>query len=304
MASAGARTAGFTASAARRAMEAACAAVRLDGSGAELIRLGENALFRLAGHPVIARVARSLAYMDSVRTEVGVSRWLASEGFPAARAVEDLEQPVVAAGHPVTFWHLIREGNRKATYGGLGGVLRDLHTMTPPDVLGLSAHDAFGRTALRVERAAGIPEPDRAFLKERGRELRERLADLRFESEKGPVHGDAHVQNLMVDSAGRVLLIDFENFCFDHPEWDLMVTATEHHRLGWQTREQYADFVTAYGRDLGDWEGFAVLRGIQEFRMTTWLMQNVGENRSVAEEYARRITSLRNGTAPRDWQPG
>ncbi|WP_330317296.1 hypothetical protein OG301_19635 [Streptomyces platensis] len=43
--------------------------------------------------------------------------------------------------------------------------------------------------------------------------------------------------------------IDFEAFCFDHPEWDLMVTAVEHHSLGWQTDEQYADFVTAYRRD-------------------------------------------------------
>ena len=39
------------------------------------------------------------------------------------------------------------------------------------------------------------------------------------------------MQNLMVDRRGQVILIDFEGFSFDHPEWDLMVTATEHHRV-------------------------------------------------------------------------
>ncbi|WP_367124467.1 phosphotransferase [Streptomyces phytohabitans] len=226
------------------------------------------------------------------------------EGFPAARVLDGLEQPVVVDGCPVTFWHLIEEGERKATYGELGAILRDLHALTVPDGMELPPYTVFGRTDLRIEKATGIPEEDREFLRERARELRERLSGLRFASPKGPVHGDAHVQNLMVDRDDRVILIDFEGFGFDHPEWDLMVTATEHHSLGWQTREQYGAFVDAYGRDLRDWDGFRTLRGIQEFQMTTWLMQNVGESDDVAKEYARRIASLRDDDAPRHWQPG
>ncbi|MCX2969179.1 MULTISPECIES: phosphotransferase enzyme family protein [Streptomyces] len=295
---------GFTSERAGRVMAAACRSAGLGSDGARLIRLGENALFRLAAHPVIVRVARSADYLSSVRTEVAVSRWLAGEGFPAARTVDDLDQPVIVAGHPVTFWHLIDEGDRKPTYGELGGLLRDLHATRLPAGLELPAYEVFGRTDLRIEKAAGIPEDDRRFLRERSRALRDRLAELRFESAKGPVHGDAHVQNLMVDRSGRTLIIDFENFSYDHPEWDLMVTATEHHSLGWQTPEQYAAFTGAYGRDLRDGEGFPVLRGIQEFKMTTWLMQNIAEGPAVAEEYARRIASLRNDDAPRHWQPG
>jgi thiamine kinase-like enzyme len=71
---------------------------------------------------------------------------------------------------------------------------------------------------LRIEKVTGISEDDREFLRKRGRELRDRLAELSFESSKGPVHGDAHVQNLMVDRSGQVLLIDFEGFSFDRPE--------------------------------------------------------------------------------------
>ncbi|MEU6402321.1 aminoglycoside phosphotransferase family protein [Streptomyces sp. NPDC046985] len=292
----------FTSEQAVRVMRAACRATGLDDRGAHLIRLGENALFRLASVPVVVRVARGEEYLSKARNEVGVSRWLAGEGFPAARIVDDLEQPLIVEGHPVTFWHLIVEAERKATYGELGGILRGLHSMTLPGGLELPSFDPFDKQELRISRAA-IPEDDRIFLRKRWRELRDQFGALEFETAKGPVHGDAHVQNLMVNDRGEVVLIDFEAFCFDHPEWDLMVTATEHHSLGWQSDEQYADFVRAYGRDLHDWHGYDTLRRLQEFGMTTWLMQNVQEDRETADEYRRRIAALRNDDAPRDWRP-
>ncbi|WP_435222998.1 aminoglycoside phosphotransferase family protein [Streptomyces sp. Tue6028] len=293
---------GFTSARATRVMVAACRTAGLDDRDAELIRLGENALFRLASLPVIVRVARGEEWLSKSRNEVTVARWLAAEGFPAARVVEDLEQPIVVGGHPVTFWHLIEEGYRKATYGELGAILRELHSLTLPADLELPAFDPFDKQELRLDRAV-ISEDDRVFLRKRWRELRDKFEELRFETPKGPVHGDAHVQNLMVDDQGRVILIDFEAFCFDHPEWDLMVTAVEHHSLGWQTDEQYADFVRAYGRDLHEWHGYETLRGLQEFGMTTWLMQNVQEDERTAAEYRRRIAGLRNDDGPRDWRP-
>ncbi|MFF3584739.1 phosphotransferase enzyme family protein [Streptomyces mirabilis] len=294
---------GFTSAGATRVMAAACRAAGLDDRGAELIRLGENALFRLTSVPVIVRIARSVEYLSAARKEVAVSRWLAGEGFPAARVVEDLEQPLVVDGHPVTFWHLLVDAGRAATYGELGAVLRDLHALTLPDGLELPRYSAFGLSDLRLERAAGISEDDLEFLRKRGQELKERLAELRFGSPLGPVHGDAHTDNLMVDRSGVVHLIDLENFCVDHPEWDLEVAAHEYHRLGWVSEQQYADFVRAYGRDLREWPGFATLCAIQEFKMTTWLMQNVSEGEDVAQEVGRRIASLRDDAAPRNWLP-
>ncbi|WP_436845550.1 hypothetical protein [Streptomyces shenzhenensis] len=50
----------------------------------------------------------------------------------------------------MTFWHLIVEGDRKATYGELGGVLRDLHSLTVPDGLVLPSYDPFDKQALRL----------------------------------------------------------------------------------------------------------------------------------------------------------
>lgn len=295
---------GFTSARAYQVMAEACEVVGLDADGARLIRLGENALFRLERRPVIVRVARSTEYLDAARLEVRVSRWLADEGFPASRVVEDVEQAVVVSGHPVTFWHLIEEGDREATYGELGAVLRDLHALRVPDGLDLPRFDALGRSASRIEKTVGIPDADRAFLRTRHAELSRRLTDLRFASPRGPVHGDAHTSNLMVDRRHRIHLIDFETFCHDHGEWDLMVAAHEYHRLGWVSDEQYAAFSGRYGRDLRKWPGFETLCAVQEFKMTTWLMQNVGESSGTAQEYARRIASLRDDHAPRNWHPG
>ncbi|MFH8557862.1 phosphotransferase enzyme family protein [Streptomyces celluloflavus] len=294
----------FTSEGAARVMAAACRRVGLDADDARLIRLGENALFRLAAQPVVVRIARSTEYLPAVRGEVEVSRWLGHEGFSAARIVDDLEQPLVIDGHPVTFWRLIVEGDRKATYGELGSVLRDLHSLGVPASLRLPPFSGLDRTEQRIAAATGIPEDDRAFLRKRAHELQVRVSALRFAAKKGPVHGDAHVQNLMVDRNGQVILIDLERFSHDFPEWDLMVTATEHHSLGWQTSAEYGDFVSSYGRDLRAWSGFSTLRAVQEFNMTTWLMQNASESPETAAEYARRIASLRDENAPRDWNPG
>jgi hypothetical protein len=164
----------LTSARAHRVVVDACRAVGLDSDGARLIRLGENALFRLEQHPVIVRIARSTEYLECARLEVRVSRWLEATGMHAARVLDDVEQALQVSGHPVTFWHL----------------------------------------------------------------------------------------------------------------------------------EEYAEFVGAYGRDLRDWHGFPTLRAIQEFKMTTWLMQNIGESEEIAAEYARRVASLRDDEAPRNWQPG
>ncbi|WP_413966300.1 phosphotransferase family protein [Actinacidiphila polyblastidii] len=151
--------------------------------------------------------------------------------------------------------------------------------------------------------AEGISDDDRVFLRKRRRELADRLASLDFDSARGPVHGDAHTDNLMVDQQGGLHLIDLENFSLDRPEWDLVVSAHEYDRLGWVSGEEYREFVSCYGRDLRDWPGFGVLAAIQEFKTTTWLMQNTAEGPHIAEEVRVRLASLRDDDAPRNWQP-
>jgi aminoglycoside phosphotransferase (APT) family kinase protein len=201
----------------------------------------------------------------------------------------------------VTFWKLIDDSCTKATVAELGTILRRLHALTVPESLRLPELDIFGRVDDRIA-TAEIPEDDRSFLTERLSSLRTSYQDLRYTLSPSAVHGDAHQANLIKRPDGTAVLIDFERFAFGHPETDLSVTATEY-LIGWHTDEQYASFVRAYGHDVMDWAGFPVIRAVNELKMTTWLMQNIGESDRIAAEFRTRLASLRDERAPRDWQP-
>jgi aminoglycoside phosphotransferase len=278
----------------------ACSRVRLPHEDADLLRLGENAIFRLAQAPVVVRIARNLDVLKDAEKEVAVASWLRSTRLPAVEPA-DYDQPIVIRDKPVTFWNLIADTGAKATVADLGGILRQLHSLTVPDNLLLPDFDMFGRVAERIA-AADLPTSDRSFLAERLDWLRDSYGELRFELPSSAVHGDAHQSNLIVRPDGMVVLIDLERFAFGHPESDLSVTATEY-LIGWHTDDQYAEFVNAYGYDVREMDGFPVIRAINELKMTTWLMQNIGEDERIAEEFRTRLASLRDDDAPRNWQP-
>src|SRR5215831_6014448 len=91
----------------RALLREACAARGLSADGARLLRLGSNAVYRLAA-PVVARIARPDADPEATRRTVAVARWLASVGYPAVRAI-DVDQPVIIDGHAATFWEAVSD---------------------------------------------------------------------------------------------------------------------------------------------------------------------------------------------------
>jgi aminoglycoside phosphotransferase (APT) family kinase protein len=290
----------FTSAEAQATLEEACRDAGMRSEGAELMRLGENAIFRLAHDQVVVRIARSIDVLADAQKEVAVASWLRDAGIPGAEPAK-CEQPIIARGRPVTFWRLIADSGTKATIADLGAILRRLHALPVPASLPLPELDMFGRVAERID-AGDLAEADRTFLADRLRSLQDQYQDLHFEFPPSAVHGDAHQSNLIKQPDGAVILIDFERFAFGHPETDLSMTATEY-LIGWHTDERYAEFVRAYGQDVTDWEGFPVLHAINELKMTTWLMQNKGESDRIADEFRRRFASLHDSDAPRDWQP-
>jgi aminoglycoside phosphotransferase (APT) family kinase protein len=239
-------------------------------------------------------------YWDDAVKEANVSAWLAEAGCPAAR-LADVPQPVEAEGHPVTFWRYIdgREGADEDV-AVLGRLLRRLHELPPPTGFRLPAVDVLNRVESRIEKSE-VSAGDKDFLLGACEELRSDASRLRFVLPAGPIHGDAHVANLIVTGDGPVL-IDFERFAWGQPEWDLSVTSTEYRSAGWWDDAQYRAFVDAYGFDVMAWDGFDVLRRVNEMKMTTWIMQNVGESSAAAAEYERRMVTLRTGVGG-SWKP-
>jgi aminoglycoside phosphotransferase (APT) family kinase protein len=294
------RTTTFSASSTLDVLSSACTQVGIDPAGAELLRLGENAIYHLSSAPVVVRIARGPRFRDDASKEVAVAKWLAVAGVPAAR-VWPIDQPLEVAGHPVTFWHYI--AGRRGGPGDvriLGRLLRQVHELPAPDDFRLPAQDPLQRVRPRIE-AAQVTETERSFLLEVFDELLAAIDGLEFPLPEAVNHGDAHVQNLMI-TGGRAELIDLEGFCWGHPEWDLAMTATEYATAGFWTSEQYGHFVDSYGFDVTTWSGFDVLRRAREISMTTWLMQNVDEAPEIRAEFDKRMATIRTGRPTVPWR--
>jgi hypothetical protein len=294
---------GFTVADANRVLAAACEKAGLNGHGAELMRLGENALFRLAKTPVVVRIARSIDLLPDVQKEVGVARWLETADFPGVRLHPHVPQPIVQENRVITFWTFVRGSGRRATMTDLATLLRRLHRLTLPKDLALPSFDPFGRIQSRLDQTNGISDSHLEFLAVRLNELRSEYAQLEFSLPSGHIHGDAHPGNIIYSDDGRPLLLDFERFAKGPREWDISVAGIYCRGFHWITEDEYSEFVRIYGFDVTTWPGFRVLQSLREFQMTTWLMQNVDHSAEIRAEFENRLASLRNGTGQRDWRP-
>jgi len=294
---------GFSSDSTRRTLAEACQAAGLDPSGAELLRLGENAIWRLHSVPIVARIARTIDYLPDIEAEVAVARWLESVGFPAVRLAGPADQPIVVDRRIVTFWELLSVPTRFGTVAELGSLLRQLHDLEPPTSLALPELDPFRRTQTRIAQA-DLAGEDRDFLRGRLAELRARYASLVFTLPPGPVHGDASIGNIIRRrDDDTAVLTDLDGFATGPREWDLVRTAMYYERLGWHTAEEYVQFVGVYGFDVMGWLGYPVMRDIRETLMVTWLAQNTQESPRIAAEVTKRIADLRSGDGRRDWAP-
>jgi len=283
-------------------LERACAIAGIDATGARLLRVGSNAVYRLKA-PIIARVSRPGADPDHVRKTVAVARWLQSVDYPAVRVV-NVDQPVVIGQHVVTFWEAVSDdGDQYASVAEVAEVLVQLHKLTAPADLHLPELSPFASAPQRIETSTWLNPQDRAFLTTMLAQMQDAYAALEFTLPPGVIHGDANVGNVLRDSHGHPVVIDLDGFATGPREWDLALTAIYYDSFGWHTREEYQDFVRVYGVDIMAWPGYPVMRAVREFLMVTWVIQKAAESGQAATEATKRIAALRTGASRKDWQP-
>ena len=274
----------------------------LDADGARLLRLGSNAVYHLAT-PVVVRISRHNAGLETACRSVAVARWLESADYPAVRVI-DVDQPISIDGHTVTFWRSVSdEGDQYATVGEFAELLARLHTLSSPRTLHLPELAPFDNSAKRITINQWLRPADREFLIEQLALLQEQYAGLQFVLPQGVIHGDANVGNVLRDSRGDPLVIDLDGFAIGPREWDVALTAIYYDSFGWHTREEYETFVRVYGFDIMQWPGYPVMRAVREFLMVTWVIQKAGESQHVAAEADKRIRALRTGASRKDWKP-
>ncbi|WP_406006755.1 aminoglycoside phosphotransferase family protein [Streptomyces sp. NBC_00637] len=291
----------FTAEGVEVVMREACEKAGLDSTGAELLRLGSNAVYRLASLPIIVRIARDRAVLAEMERAVGVARWLGTIDFPATRVPAAVTQPVLVRGLVVTFWESVQEHEEYATVGELADLLRRLHWLEEPESLGLPYFDPMAKLSASLDGLHAVSAEDRSFLEERAAKLAKEYDRLDFVLPFGLIHGDANIGNVLRHRDGHAVLIDLDGFTLAPREWDLILTALYYDRYGWHTKAEYAEFVHRYGFDLMNWPGYETLADLRELMMVAWLGHQVGTSERSATEFARRMRSLRTGEGRDSW---
>ncbi|MGL5811404.1 MAG: aminoglycoside phosphotransferase family protein, partial [Nocardioides sp.] len=245
-------------------MRAACDYAGLDSRGAELIRLAENAIYRLPAS-VVARVSRP-GQLRVARKEVAVSDWLRLRDFPVVGVRGDLPNPVSIGDRAVTFWEELPP-HVAGSPADIGRLLRRLHAMSP-DGINLPATDPFVQIEARIDSLAFLAAADRDWMLARSARLRREYGRALPAAATGLVHGDPWSGNVVRTADGPVLL-DLERFSVGPPEYDLTVVAASHTSYGLLAAPDYEGLVAAYGRDVTRWDGYPLLRDIRELRVTT-----------------------------------
>ncbi|MFI6103422.1 phosphotransferase enzyme family protein [Streptomyces sp. NPDC051310] len=275
----------------------AAAGVERVRSGAALLALGENAVF--AAGDLVVKVGRSAELLERAEREVAVASWLEESGIPAVRAAEP--KPRLVDGHPVTVWHRLPAAVRPAEPRDLAPLLRRVHALPEPS-FALPRRELLGGVERWLRLAGDAIDPaDAAFLRERRDGFAAAAAALTPHLTPGPLHGDALPRNVHIGPDGPVL-VDLETFSSDLREHDLVVLALSRDRYGLDPAAHDA-FTAAYGWDVRDWEGCAVLRGARETASCAWVAQHAPANPKALAEFRRRVASLRDGDPTVRWYP-
>lgn len=284
--------------AARAALDTASRRVGLNSAGADLMRLGENALYRLPGG-IIARVSRVGQFAAATR-EVAVARWLEANHVPAVQPWPGVDQPVEVDGRAVTWWRELPP-HQHGTAHLVATALRRLHDLAPPTSFDIGRLDPFIRLSERIDRALTLGEADRKWMRGHLADLEARYVELPLGLPESVVHGDAWIGNVVSTDDGEVVLLDLERCSIGSPEWDLTSTAVKAFTLAGISAEDYGVFVRVYGHDVTSWPGFETLRDIREFRMTCMAAQVAAENPIRQDEVVLRLACLRGERGPRPW---
>ncbi|MEU0341517.1 aminoglycoside phosphotransferase family protein [Streptomyces bobili] len=273
------------------------AAAGLPAGEARLLALGENAVF--AAGDLVVKVGRDAELLERARRELDVAEWLAGAGVPAVRAAE--AKPLLVEGHPLTVWHRLPDPVRPAEARDLAGLLRLVHALPAPS-FPLPPRDLLAGVERWLRLAGDAIDPaDAAYLRERRDGFASAAAALTPRLRPGPIHGDVLPRNVHIGPDGPVL-VDLETFSTDLREHDLVVLALSRDRYGLPA-EAYDSFTDAYGWDVREWEGCAVLRGARETASCAWVAQHAPADPKALAEFGRRVASLREGDESVRWYP-
>ncbi|WP_039800034.1 phosphotransferase [Nocardia araoensis] len=278
-------------------LRAACVSVGIDASDAE--PLSAQGVYRLRDGVIVRIGGRQQKLVTS--REVAVARWLETCGVSATRVVADVPQPVVVDGRPVTFWQELPP-HHPGTPGDVARALGQLHRLPLPG-FELRRMSPLARVEDEIAAARTVTEDDRRWLHKHLEELRGRWTALPQGLPWSVVQGAGGDDGVVVGDDGDVILVELGRAVIGPPEWDLVHTAIDCWTAKKITASEYAEFCAGYGRDVMRWDGFYLLRDIQEFRMTLQSLRAAAVDPDYQRQALRRLAYIRGDEGMRPW-PG
>ena len=290
-----------------QAMQQAAAATGLETAGAKLLHHYSNAIYLLPAHNAVARVTYGRDAADRVNRSQEITRWLTQDRqFPATQPLDNTS-PVIASGAVVSFWTYYPQPDTPSprTSGQLAVLLRLLHqTGTPPVCLPpwvpLASLDA---TIRDPSLSAALSDDERTWIMARITEVRDQIADLDWPLNAGLIHGDAWAGNLLpVPEAvpGGAVLGDWDWVSSGPREIDLIPTWHAAARYG-KGPSWVRDFVSQYGYDLRQWEGYPVLMAMRDLVQLTGPVRRAPDSPPHRLALRQRLDSLRSGDTTSVW---
>lgn len=268
-------------------------------AGADLIRLGTNAVWSLPCG-VVARV-HSIRSADRIGLELALADHLNANGIPAVQPLPGVGL-VTTTVAPVTFWRKL-DILRPATTREVGLALRALHDLQPPSWL--PAMDPF-RDVMSKLPYLGLDPQDLLWLVERMQHL---LRPWGLMHRDGPdavplalCHGDAQPHNLAVTAQGALVWMDLENAGVAAPQYDLAGVAALRTTFGLLRGEQWDAFNAAYGGDdILLWPPHQLLLSVWELRMAVFALGYAKFHPDAREQAQYRLQCIQGMHGRRPW---
>jgi hypothetical protein len=247
-----------------------------------------NLIVWLRPSPVVARVATRTAQVRGpirLAESLDLARWLVDAGLPVSPPADGIDPGphVTDDGWRMTLWRHLDVIEANPDPGEVGRSLRSLHLAMAEYPRHLVSADPLTEARLICDLAADRRPGEVALLRQAADTL-----DLPH-LDPQPIHGDAHLGNVLVTSAGQ-RWIDWEESWHGPVAWDL--ACLEHRRRVFgELGDEIAVALLAYGPyDVDGVDAYAPLVAIWA---GAWGVMKSLDDERLGERTGRRLAWIR-----------
>ncbi|MGH3429417.1 MAG: phosphotransferase, partial [Mycobacteriales bacterium] len=249
---------------------------------------------------------------DKPARSVQVARYLHENGVEVVPPLADPYQPgeveLDGRARQVTAWRYIDEQGRPdpqdPIWGeALGGILLDLHALTPPPGIELPVWDPVPSGSAKVETNGGALDRDvRDWMLAEYRRLAAGFNDMDT-AQQVIIHCDAHPGNAFWDGERRrVVLGDLDDISVGPPEVDLAVIATSAAHID-AAKSVNAQLSRSYGSDVTTSPHWLMFKRLRELHVLSDVLPQLPANPLMRREVHRRARNLMAGNEFDRWIP-